>query len=218
MAAKEVVPSLLRKRGRPAAVHVAPLGPVGLVGPRPELEAISGAAKAAAGYRPSVVWIEGDAGWGKTSLLRHALRSLPQGFTVVTAEADKFAADLSFNLLEQLGARQATAVFPAGLELLEYLGRLQSAGPVVVAVEDLHWADPESRGALLVAARRLSQDRVHMVVTSRPEPAPDDGWQRLRLDPSRCLVVPMRRLSLAEVSEMARASGVSLSAAAAERL
>ena len=116
------------------------------------------------------------------------------------------------------GSARPRAVFPAGLELLEYLGRLQSAGPVVVAVEDLHWADPESRAALLVAARRLSQDRVLMVVTSRPKPAPDDGWERFRFDPSRCLVVPMTRLSLAEVSEMAHASGVSLSPAAAERL
>jgi DNA-binding CsgD family transcriptional regulator len=199
-------------------VQSAPPGLVGLVGRRPELASISAAAKAAADHRPSVVWIEGDAGWGKTSVLRHALRSLPQGFTVVTAEADEFASDVSFNLLEQLGVRQTTAVFPAGLELLEYLGRLQSAGPVVVAIEDLHWADPESRGALLVAARRLSQDRVLMLVTSRPQPARDDGWERFRLDASRCLVVPMTRLSPVEVSEMASASGVSLSAAAAERL
>ncbi|HTW08718.1 MAG TPA: AAA family ATPase, partial [Acidimicrobiales bacterium] len=189
-----------------------------LVGRQQELAAISAAAKAAADNRPSVVWVEGDAGWGKTSLLRHALRSLPEGYTVVTAEADEFASDVSFNLLEQLGVRQATAVFPAGLELLEYLGRLQSTGPVVVAVEDLHWADPESRGALLVAARRLSRDRVLIVVTSRPQRAPDEAWERFRFDPSRCLVVPMTRLSLAEVSEMASACGVSLSPAAAERL
>jgi DNA-binding CsgD family transcriptional regulator len=199
-------------------VQVDPLGKVGFVGRRVELTAISAAARSATDNRPSVVWIEGDAGSGKTSLLRHALRDLPQGFTVVTAEADEFASDISFNLLEQLGVRQATAVFPAGLELLEYLGRLQSAGPVAVAVEDLHWADPESRAALLVAARRFSQDRVLMVVTSRAQPSPDDGWERFRCDPSRCLVVPMTPLSLAEVSEMARASGVSLSPAAAERL
>ena len=199
-------------------MQVAPSGPVGLVGRRPELAAIAAAAKASADYQPSVLWIEGDAGLGKTSLLRHALRNLPEDFTVVTAEADEFASDVSFNLVEQLGVRQASAVFPAGLELLEYLGRLQSGGPVAVAVEDLHWADPESRAALLVAARRLSQDRVLMMVTSRPKAAPDDGWERFRFDPSRCLVVPMTRLSLAEVSEMAHNSGVSVSPAAADRL
>ncbi len=199
-------------------MQVSSLVPVGLVGRATELAAISMAAKSAADYRPSVVWVEGGAGWGKTSLLRHALQNLPPGFTVVTAEADEFASDVSFNLLEQLGVRQARAVFPAGLELLEYLGRLQSAGPVAVAVEDLHWADAESRSALLVAARRLGQDRVLMVVTSRPEPVPNDGWERFRFDASRCLAVPMTPLTLAEVSEMARASGVSLSTAAAERL
>ena len=69
-----------------------------------------------------------------------------------------------------------------------------------------------------MVARRLSHDRVVMIVTSRPNPAPDDGWERFRFDPSRCLVVPMTRLSLAEVSEMAHAGGVSLSPASAERL
>jgi DNA-binding CsgD family transcriptional regulator len=199
-------------------VQVAPLGPVGLVGRRPELAAILAAARAAADYQPSVVWIEGDPGLGKTSLLRHALRSLPQGFTVVTAESEEFASDVSFNLLEQLGVLQATAVFPAGLQLLEHLGRMQSDGPVAIAVEDLHWADPESRAALLVAARRLSHDRVLMIVTSRPKPATDDGWERFRRDPSRCLVVTMGPLSLTEVSEMAHAGGVNLSPGAAERL
>ena len=40
-------------------VQSAPPGLVGLVGRRPELAAISAAAKAAADHRPSVVWIEG---------------------------------------------------------------------------------------------------------------------------------------------------------------
>ena len=48
-------------------MQVAPPGPVGLVGRRSELATISAAAKVAAGYRPSGAWIEGDAGWGKTS-------------------------------------------------------------------------------------------------------------------------------------------------------
>ena len=118
-------------------MQVGALGLVGFVGRQPELGAISAAANAAADYRPSVVWVEGDAGLGKTWLLRHALRNLTQDFTIVAAEADEFASDMSFNLLEQLGVPRATAVFPAGLKLLEYLGRLQSTGPVVVAVEDL---------------------------------------------------------------------------------
>ena len=50
------------------------------------------------------------------------------------------------------------------------------------------WADPQSRGALLVATRRLSQDRVIMVVTSRPQPARDDGWERFTRGRSPCLL------------------------------
>lgn len=194
------------------------LGEAGFVGRQRELAAISAAADAALESRPSVVWVEGDSGSGKTYLLRKALQGLPGGFSVLRAEADELASDVPFRVVEQLGVRGAAAAFPAGLELLERWGRSQAGGPVAVAVEDLHWADPESRSALLVAARRLGQDKVLVLVTSRPQPTVGDGWERLRLDQGRCLMLPMAPLSPAEVSEMARQSGVILSAATAERL
>ncbi len=190
----------------------------GFVGRQQELAAISAAAAEAIESRPSVVWIGGEAGSGKTHLLRKAVRDLPAGFQILRAEADELATDVSFDIVGQLGVRHATAAFPAGLALLEQWSRRQADGPVAVAVEDLHWADPESRAALLVAARRLAQDRVLLLVTSRPEPDPLDGWDRLRLDPERCLNLSMAPLSLAEVSEMAHQSGLSLSTAAAARL
>jgi DNA-binding CsgD family transcriptional regulator len=168
--------------------------------------------------KPWVVWIGGEAGSGKTHLLRTALRALPSEFLIVRAEADELAHDVAFDLVGQLGVGQATAPFPAGLSLLEHWGRLQADGPVAVAVEDLHWADPESRAALLVAARRLGQDRVLVLVTSRPGPDLDDGWGRMRLDHERCLELSAAPLSLAEVSEMAGLRGLTLSKAAAERL
>ena len=190
----------------------------GFVGRQRELGAIAAAAAAARESGPRVVWISGEAGSGKTHLLRTALRALPADFCIVRAEADELAHDVAFELVGQLGVGQATAPFPAGLSLLERWSRLQADGPVAVAVEDLHWADPESRAALLVAARRLVQDRVLVLVTSRPGPDPGDGWGRLRLDHERCLELFAAPLSLAEVSEMAGLMGLTLSKAAAERL
>ncbi len=206
----------LRTTGK--AVQGSEFAKPGFVGRRQELAAIAAAAAAAVESRPRVVWISGEAGSGKTQLLRKALRDLPTDFRIVRAEADELAHDVAFDLVGQLGVAQVTAAFPAGLALLERWSRLQADGPVAVAVEDLHWADPESRAALLVAARRLGQDRVLILVTSRPGPDPGDGWARLRLDHERCLELSLAPLSLAEVSEMAGLRGLSLSKAAAERL
>ena len=190
----------------------------GIVGRGDELAAIASIAGDAAAGRARFAWIEGEAGSGKTALLRAALSALPEGFTVLAAEADELAGDIPFHLARQLGAATATAPFPAGLELLEAWSQAQEAGPAAVAVEDLHWADSGSRLALLAAVRRLRHDRVLVLVTSRPEPAVADGWERMRFDPDRCLGVALGLLSPPDVAEMAGRSGVRLSSQAAQRL
>jgi AAA ATPase domain len=148
------------------------------VGRHQELAAIDTAVASARQSRARVVWIEGDPGSGKTALLRQALAALPEGFSVTRAEADELAEDAPFYLVAQLGVAGATAAFPAGLELLQRWGQWQEQGPVAVVIEDLHWADARSRVALLGAVRRLGQDRVLVLVTSRPGPVVADGWDR----------------------------------------
>ena len=172
----------------------------------------------AASGRPGVVWIEGEAGAGKTALLRTAVAALAADFRVVRAEADELASGVAFDVVAQLGVRDAAAPFPAGLELIGQWAGRPDGRPVLVAVEDLHWADAESRLALLTAARRLGEDRVLIVVTSRLDSPAADGWERLRFDGDRCLRVPVGPLSAAEVAEMARLDGVVLPPSAAERL
>jgi DNA-binding CsgD family transcriptional regulator len=190
----------------------------GIVGRGDELAAIASIAGDAATGRAWVVWIAGEAGSGKTALLRAALGALPEGFTVLSAEADELAGDIPFHLARQLGAVTEPAAFPAGLELLELWSQAQGTGPAAVVVEDLHWADAESRLALLTAVRRLGHDRILVLVTSRPEPMVADGWERVRFDPDRCLEIALGPLSPPEVAEMAGRSGVRLSSPAAQRL
>ncbi len=175
-------------------------------------------ARQACGGSPEVVWIEGEAGAGKTALLRAAVAVLAGEFEVVRAQADELASDMSFDVVAQLGVRDAQAPFPAGLELIGQWSGQPDGRPVLVVVEDLHWADTESRLALLTAARRLGEDRVALLVTSRLDPPAADGWERLRFDPDRCLRVPVGPLSVADVAEMASGDGVDLSPSAAERL
>jgi len=194
------------------------VGDLGFVGRVEELAAIAARAADASYGRPSVVWIDGAPGAGKTALLRAAVAALPPGFAVLQAEAAELAAEIPFDVVSQLGEVTEAAPFPVAMELLGSWGAANAGGPVAVVVEDLHWADPESRLALLTAARRLREDPVLILVTSRGGPEDADGWDRLRADPERCLHVVPGPLSQAEVTELAARRGVTLTWAAAARL
>ena len=117
-----------------------------------------------------------------------------------------------------MGVDGADGPFAAGLALLDRFGQSEGSGPTVVVVEDLHWADRESRLALLTAAQRLDRDAVLILVTSRPDTGRDDGWDRFRIDSSRCRRLVLGGLGTEDVAEMGRQAGVSLTPRAAERL
>jgi len=56
--------------------------------------------------------------------------------------------------------------------LLGLLGRLGKQGPLVVVVEDVHWADQSTRDLLAFLVRNLQRERVLLVITYRnDEPA-----------------------------------------------
>ena len=178
---------------------------------------VSAAIGAAGEGQSQVVWIEGEAGSGKTAFLRRSLSALSPDWTVVRAQADELAQDESYALAAQVGPCDADGAFAAGLQLLAHIGALEDAGPVALAVEDLHWADTTSRLALLTVARRLGHDRVLMLVTGRPGGC-DDGWERLVLDQDRCVPVRLDPLSVGEVAALAELTGVSLTDLAVRRL
>ncbi len=188
-----------------------------LVGRLSELEAIAECVAGAEHGRAQVVWMSGEAGSGKTRILRAVLDALPAGFRVLRAEADELARDVALGVAGQLGDLTSTDAFGAGLELLELIDRAQDEGPVAVAVEDLHWADVASCQALLTVARRLRDDHAVLLVTSRAYADPD-GWARLVADPDRCLEVPVGPLSVEDVAELARRHSRPLDRAGALRL
>src|SRR5579875_2497408 len=126
---------------------------------------------------PQLVWIEADAGAGKTALLRKALAQLPHEFVTSRVHAEELAVDVPFQLAARLGATSQESPFATGQELLDIWSHLQEQGPVAIAIEDVHWADRESALALISAIRRLDRDRVLVIVTSRPSPSED--WERL---------------------------------------
>ncbi|WP_420369665.1 ATP-binding protein [Curtobacterium sp. L1-20] len=72
----------------------------------------------------------------------------------------------------------------AGLAALTLLSDAAAAGPLVVVVEDLHWVDAPSEWAFRMMARRVGDDPVVMVVTTRDtETAEHPGLRRLHLGP-----------------------------------
>jgi hypothetical protein len=187
------------------------------VGRVAELGSLSTSAELSRSGKAQVVWVEGEAGCGKTGLLNAWLDGLPPDFRVLRAEADELAKNLPLELASQLGDFPSADGFGAGMAILDLIDRAQNDGPIAVVVEDLHWADLPSRQALLTAARRLRNDRSLMLLTSRPL-AGDDGWDRFTSDPERCVRINLGALSIDEVGELARECGRPLNRQSIERL
>jgi DNA-binding CsgD family transcriptional regulator len=191
--------------------HTSPL-----VGRTTEQEAIEAAVRDAVSGQPSLVWVEGDPGFGKTALVRDALGRMPAAMQVHQAHADELATDVPFELAGRLGSSVTDSSFAAGLQLLEAWARHQDEGPVAVVVEDLHWADAASSKALLCAAQRLDEDKVVLIVTTRP--GVRDGWERMQTDSARCRRIVLSALTASDVGAMAAAQGIDLTPDQAERL
>ena len=64
------------------------------------------------------------------------------------------------------GEAHQARVFEALLALLERLGRVQ---PVVLVLEDLHWADPSTRDFLTFLVRNARTEPLSLVVTYRSD-------------------------------------------------
>ena len=144
---------------------------------------------------PQVVVVSGNAGVGKTTLVGDlARRAEVLGFDVAVGHCLDIDADISFApAVEALGALVArledvesrplarrmrvlldpeTARSPGQLHLLDTLRLtvLEAAdhGPVLVVLEDLHWADASTRD-LAVALSRTARGRFLLVLTVRSD-------------------------------------------------
>ena len=187
-----------------------------LVGRSAQRQAIARALDEMGSGNPRLVWVEGDTGLGKTALVRHVVGNLPAEIQVAHAQADELAAERPFELARQLGCTSVES-FSAGMEILEAWSSRQDQGPLVVVVEDLHWADSASSKALLSALQRLDKDRVAVVVTTRPG-LHRSGAERLRSDPERCLGINLAPFDANEVELLASSVGIDLTPYQVERL
>ena len=144
-------------------------------------------------HRPRTVVISGDAGVGKTRLLREVLAGA-EGRVLTGACVDVAEDSLPFapfaealRGLEADGAPlSATAQARMYELLLGHLRRLTEDGPVVLAIEDLHWADRSTRDLLRFLAVNLRGERLTILATYRA----DDLHRR---HPLRPLIAELER-------------------------
>jgi DNA-binding CsgD family transcriptional regulator/tetratricopeptide (TPR) repeat protein len=183
-----------------------------LVGRSAQLAELEAVLHDAALRRPSLAFVAGESGVGKSRLVGELARGArAEGVRVLSGDCvdlgeselpyaplvgalrplvrdgdpalDALPATLRAELasiLPTLGGGRAAAgggvesadaavqgrLFEALLELLDRLGEEQ---PVLLAIEDLHWADRSTRGFLTFLARTLCSERVAVVATYRSD-------------------------------------------------
>ena len=197
--------------------------PAGFVGRQSELRILGERLAAAETGQPQVVCVEGEAGAGKSTLLSRFLGSLPDA-VVLTVGGDEAETVLSYGVLDQLQpgtlTEPGTDPMAAGARLLGLLDRLQAGGRVVVlAIDDLQWADRPSMRAVLFALRRLRADKVLVVVSARAGWTADPGWARFVGGDARVTRIRLGGLSPGDLTELAGALGLgALSQRGASRL
>lgn len=138
-----------------------------------ELEILLATVKAARGGRGGVALVRGEAGIGKTSLLR-VLRARA-GLPFHVGRCEPLSVPEPLGPVRELAAAVGAAAMPelAGGDRRALAAALQTAltsqGPAVAAVEDAHWADPATLDVVRILARRAEDAPLALVVTLRDD-------------------------------------------------
>lgn len=154
------------------------------VGRRAHLAGLTDAMRTAKSGRPQLVFVQGEAGIGKSALVQHWLHDpITRSLTVLQARCDPSETDMAFGMVVQLVSSVSAAVltdfptlqripadavpFQVGAQLLRLFDELQRGGPLAVVVDDVHWGDPASVQALSFVIRRVEADSILFVLVSR---------------------------------------------------
>ena len=177
----------------------------------------------------TLVAIEAPAGHGKSALLRRVSETLGDSATVIRVAPSEFEQSVPYGLLQQLRSALSSRTpwipvgdefrahdpWDAGSQLLElaneYIGE-----PVVLLIDDLHWADEDSLTALTFAFRRLGAAPLLAVVAFRSGVGDTDTVRRLSIDEDE--LVTLAGFTSDEVAELADRLDRELDRPAAARL
>jgi DNA-binding CsgD family transcriptional regulator len=182
-------------------------GRASIYGRQAELTAVGDLLRRARRGRGGVVLVEGEPGTGKSRLLRHAIdEAAEQGFSLAAGAADPLGQAIPFFALRTALREPFAGLFAddPGRDLPDatawWIARIgahlelrAAAAPVLVCLDDLHWAGPATLAALRALPRDLNRHRVAWVLagSSTPRRAADglfglleqDGAVRVTLAP-----------------------------------
>lgn len=181
-----------------------------------QLAQLAGAVERAGDGSGRVVLVRGDAGIGKTTLVRHFVDGPTTGADARWGCCDDLLTPHPFGplwevaasepeLLAALEANDRPGVFRSVLELISGTSR-----PAVLVIEDAHWADEATLDLIKYVGRRIGERRGVLIVTCRDVGM--SGGNELSAVvgdlPNEVVVrVSLPPLTEGAVREMARSSG-----------
>lgn len=139
---------------------------------------LTGALAAARRGRGRVAIVSGEAGLGKTSVVRTFLAGLDPGVAVREGACDDLLTPRPLGPIHDLGRQSGPALARALAEgdvqavFTALLDELAGRAVTVVVVEDVHWADDASLDALAFLTRRIERLPALLVLTYRDDDVP----------------------------------------------
>jgi DNA-binding CsgD family transcriptional regulator len=134
----------------------------------------------------TTLFLSGEGGIGKTTLLDEARERASPRMRVAGARGDTMESGIAFGLVTQLlveldaerllreSDEGAPAAHVRAARFFAALRRLESCAadqPLLLAVDDLHWTDPDSLALLSFVCRRIGTLPIGVLATLRPWPA-----------------------------------------------
>jgi DNA-binding CsgD family transcriptional regulator len=116
---------------------------------------------------PTVALVAGEAGVGKTRLLRELVADLPSGITVLSGAADPDALGRPYSLAAAVLPGPPAGFTDPDAVVARFAERIGDE-PAVVIFEDLHWADAES-ATVIDRLAQLPCPRLLLIGTYRPD-------------------------------------------------
>ncbi|WP_341358224.1 AAA family ATPase [Georgenia sp. M64] len=185
------------------------------------LAALDDALRAAATGLGRVALVSGEAGVGKTSLVRAFLARHGRDLRVLSGICDDLSTPRPLgpfvDMAGQAGADLAAALGRGdGADRLYVLLLAEMArppAPTVMVVEDLHWADAASLDLITYLVRRIHDVPALMILTYRSDEAdPGRPLRRVlgQVPPAAAVRVAVEPLSVTAVAHLAEASAVEL--------
>ncbi len=181
----------------PATEQPGPVVGDWIIGRDAELEIAAAAVRELRDGRPTALTIEGEAGIGKSCLVDHIVADAqPRDVAVLRGQAHPFERSRPFGVIaaalgitrrstdprtvriDALLRREAAAPDAGDVryqvveEMVDLVESSCAVRPVLLVVEDLHWADTGSLLAISSMVRQLTLSPLMVLATTRPAPLP----------------------------------------------